>query len=101
MKVDDGTAAAPIAAQTTDARAARLGARTDMGDGAGSAGPQRRTWRVHRSSIAIVAIGLAITVTLAVVAHVGADDAATRLLDSQLRQVSAALEASIPSSSSR
>ena len=56
----------------------------------------QRRWPAHASSTVIVIIGLALTIALAAGAQVASNDAATRLLNSQLRQVATALEASIP-----
>ena len=98
MRVDDGASTAPYASSDGDELARtpgttkpdRVATTPFEATAAQRLRPQRPMRRVHASSVVIVTIGLALTLALAVVAQVNSDDAATRLLDSQLRQLSTA-----------
>ena len=101
MRVDDGASTAPFASSDADERTPTpLGTEQERVMAApldaGVLRKHRPRWLAHPSSAVIVMLGLALTLALAVVAQVDANDAATRLLSSQLRQLSTALEASVP-----
>ncbi len=101
MRVDDGASTAPFASSdaeehTPTPRGTEQVRVTTAPLAVGVVLTHRPRWLAHPSSAVIVTLGFALTLALAVVAQVDANDAATRLLDSQLRQLSTALEASVP-----